>query len=350
MSDAINPAHYKRLPAEAIQIIEAAIDGAPSNKDAYLHGQILKYILRCWNKNGIEDLKKARWYLDRLIDSFDESIAEANETPIEPTRTSKRQPPAGYRLLGPAKDEPRIEGDSYWSLAIEEWIVLPSYKVEYANRDNWAACRKVEPVVKQSLTTEPPCIEVTGEPEAEWIDSEAEWIDAVWPQDWGKPARFWPNPIYQDEGTPDHKLWDLGTIAGYVSDGCRKWIIEMDGKISCQMYCQVKKRVGTLEQSPQPPDGWRWLERGEVIRKGDRCFSGDQWKDRKWAIEETYSIIHQKTIRRNRFEVGEKVIVKDNTEIWEVDSIVNGVYQLKNNQCRFASFPEHLAPYIEDAK
>jgi len=45
MSDAINPSHYKRLPAEAIQIIEAAIDGAPSNKDAYLHGQILKYIL-----------------------------------------------------------------------------------------------------------------------------------------------------------------------------------------------------------------------------------------------------------------------------------------------------------------
>jgi hypothetical protein len=83
MSDAINPDHYKRLPAEAIDIIESAIDNAPSNQDAYLHGQVLKYILRCWNKNGIEDLKKAKWYLDRLIDSF-----EANE-PEQPAWTPK---------------------------------------------------------------------------------------------------------------------------------------------------------------------------------------------------------------------------------------------------------------------
>jgi hypothetical protein len=65
--DPINPSHYKHLPAEAIDIIEAAIAGAPSNKAAYLHGQSLKYPLRCWEKGGVEDLKKARWYLDRLI-------------------------------------------------------------------------------------------------------------------------------------------------------------------------------------------------------------------------------------------------------------------------------------------
>lgn len=70
MTNAINPDHYKRLPAEAIEIIEAAIENAPSNQDAFLHGQVLKYVLRCWNKNGIEDLKKAKWYLDRLVDSF----------------------------------------------------------------------------------------------------------------------------------------------------------------------------------------------------------------------------------------------------------------------------------------
>jgi hypothetical protein len=66
-SDPINPSHYKHLPAEAIDIIEAAIAGAPSNKAAYLHGQSLKYPLRCWEKGGVDDLKKARWYLDRLI-------------------------------------------------------------------------------------------------------------------------------------------------------------------------------------------------------------------------------------------------------------------------------------------
>jgi hypothetical protein len=71
-SDPINPSHYKHLPAEAIDIIEAAIAGAPSNKAAYLHGQSLKYPLRCWEKGGVDDLKKARWYLNRLISEVGE--------------------------------------------------------------------------------------------------------------------------------------------------------------------------------------------------------------------------------------------------------------------------------------
>jgi len=66
-SDAVNPSHYKQGPAETIDIIEAAIAKAPNNKAAGLHWQVLKYTLRCWFKNGVEDLKKAQWYLDRLI-------------------------------------------------------------------------------------------------------------------------------------------------------------------------------------------------------------------------------------------------------------------------------------------
>jgi hypothetical protein len=33
----------------------------------YLQGNIMKYLWRYRYKNGTEDLKKARWYLDRLI-------------------------------------------------------------------------------------------------------------------------------------------------------------------------------------------------------------------------------------------------------------------------------------------
>jgi hypothetical protein len=66
-SDPVNPSHYKQFPTEVIDIIEAAIADAPNNKAAGLHWQVLKYALRCWFKNGIEDLKKAKWYLDRLI-------------------------------------------------------------------------------------------------------------------------------------------------------------------------------------------------------------------------------------------------------------------------------------------
>jgi hypothetical protein len=77
-SDPINPSHYKHLPAEAIDIIEAAIAKAPSNQYAFLQGQVIKYLLRCWSKKGIEDLRKAKWYLDRLVNGFDDLLAEAS--------------------------------------------------------------------------------------------------------------------------------------------------------------------------------------------------------------------------------------------------------------------------------
>lgn len=77
-ADPINPSHYKHLPAEAIDIIMAAIAKAPSNESAFLQGQVIKYLLRCWSKKGIEDLRKAKWYLDRLVGGFDDLLSEAS--------------------------------------------------------------------------------------------------------------------------------------------------------------------------------------------------------------------------------------------------------------------------------
>lgn len=189
MSDAINPDHYKRLPAEAIEIIEASIDKDPSNQDAYLHGQVLKYVLRCWNKNGIEDLRKAKWYLDRLIDSFDEIEAEQLAT-----------------------------------------------------------------------------VEVTGE------------------------------------------------VTGEV----------------------------------KPPDGWRWLEVGEVIREGDTDTS--MLPIPRWWIGEVCGYNHD-LLRRNRFEVGEKV-VDFCGQVWEVEYIFDtgNRYRLKHKEVRDERYGNSLAPYFEDAK
>jgi hypothetical protein len=33
----------------------------------YLRGNVMKYTWRYDKKNGVEDLKKAQWYLDRLV-------------------------------------------------------------------------------------------------------------------------------------------------------------------------------------------------------------------------------------------------------------------------------------------
>ena len=50
---------------------EDAIKVAPDSKTAFNHGQVLKYLLRLWHKeNALQDAKKARWYLNRLIDQL----------------------------------------------------------------------------------------------------------------------------------------------------------------------------------------------------------------------------------------------------------------------------------------
>ena len=71
-TDNVNsPPHYTRGKQEAIEIIEEAIQDAPDVKSGMLQAQALKYLLRVWLKdNSKQDLEKARWYLNRLIDSL----------------------------------------------------------------------------------------------------------------------------------------------------------------------------------------------------------------------------------------------------------------------------------------
>lgn len=54
------PAHYARTTLEPIQLIDALELG-------YYEGNVVKYVCRHTHKNGLEDLEKAAWYLDRLI-------------------------------------------------------------------------------------------------------------------------------------------------------------------------------------------------------------------------------------------------------------------------------------------
>lgn len=74
MTDNVNhPKHYDILEGvEAIDIIKAILKDADDGYVAYCYGNVIKYILRAPNKNGVEDLKKARVYLDWIIEDFNE--------------------------------------------------------------------------------------------------------------------------------------------------------------------------------------------------------------------------------------------------------------------------------------
>tara|TARA_R110000868_G_scaffold399762_1_gene673743 strand:+ start:129 stop:347 length:219 start_codon:yes stop_codon:yes gene_type:complete len=69
MNDMINsPTHYTKSEIECIDAIEAMLgDDFP----AFLQGNITKYLWRFKHKNGVEDLKKAQWYLNKLISQYE---------------------------------------------------------------------------------------------------------------------------------------------------------------------------------------------------------------------------------------------------------------------------------------
>ena len=66
MEDVVNnPKHYNQTGVECIDAIKAQTgDGY----EYYLQGNIAKYLWRYRYKNGVEDLKKAQWYLNKLIE------------------------------------------------------------------------------------------------------------------------------------------------------------------------------------------------------------------------------------------------------------------------------------------
>lgn len=69
-NDPVNsPTHYN---VGGIEAIEAIIAATNEQSEGYFQGNIMKYIWRYRYKNGIEDLKKAQWYLNKLIELYED--------------------------------------------------------------------------------------------------------------------------------------------------------------------------------------------------------------------------------------------------------------------------------------
>jgi len=70
-NDVVNhPSHYTQGAIETIDYMESVL-----TEDEFRGGckmNILKYVSRERYKNELEDLKKARWYLNRLISCLEE--------------------------------------------------------------------------------------------------------------------------------------------------------------------------------------------------------------------------------------------------------------------------------------
>lgn len=65
-----SPSHYTQAGIECIDAITAAVSGK-SGIEAVCVANVIKYLWRYELKNGLEDVKKAQWYLNRLVSELD---------------------------------------------------------------------------------------------------------------------------------------------------------------------------------------------------------------------------------------------------------------------------------------
>lgn len=61
LSNQIGGTHYTTLAIQPVEYIH-------SNKIGFIEGNVIKYVTRWRDKGGIEDLKKAKHFIDLLID------------------------------------------------------------------------------------------------------------------------------------------------------------------------------------------------------------------------------------------------------------------------------------------
>ena len=67
--DVNHPVHYNNGKVECIEAIEAML--SETEFEGYVRGNVIKYVWRFKYKDGVKDLKKAKWYLERLIAALD---------------------------------------------------------------------------------------------------------------------------------------------------------------------------------------------------------------------------------------------------------------------------------------
>lgn len=83
-----HPSHYQsKSGLEVIDVIAAFTEGL-EGIEAVDTGNVIKYICRWKDKNGIQDLEKAMWYIQHLIDHL---IKEDEEKRVELTLEKYRE-------------------------------------------------------------------------------------------------------------------------------------------------------------------------------------------------------------------------------------------------------------------
>ena len=79
--DPVNkPKHYMLFANEGIEVRDVIeklvekLEWTPNMMCVADYVQLMQYLMRFMDKNGAEDLKKAKWYLDKLIEAYESDV------------------------------------------------------------------------------------------------------------------------------------------------------------------------------------------------------------------------------------------------------------------------------------
>ena len=129
MSDNVkHPNHYCKGGIECINAIKAAVSTITDPFEAYCTGNIIKYIWRWNDKNGIEDLHKAMQYID-FIEQHRANITATSDTAMEHETTSHRPTQAEYEELF-TEDKPKGKYEGMSDHKLFRLICAPIAKCE----------------------------------------------------------------------------------------------------------------------------------------------------------------------------------------------------------------------------
>lgn len=68
MTDPVNkPEHYTYGNFECIDVLEDILKDC-TGQESFCIGNVIKYLWRYKRKNGVQDLEKAKWYLEKAIE------------------------------------------------------------------------------------------------------------------------------------------------------------------------------------------------------------------------------------------------------------------------------------------
>jgi len=72
VNNPIEPNHYRDMPLSPLEYITAN-----EGEFTWCIANVIKYVSRYKKKNGLEDLKKAKWYLEHQIKLLEEELNDA---------------------------------------------------------------------------------------------------------------------------------------------------------------------------------------------------------------------------------------------------------------------------------